>query len=1391
MSAHASSSSNGNNHSNHHNNNNKRGAYDSLGSSNSSSTTSASTSSPYNNNKASSSSSAASASTLSGFQRTPVHATIPKPKKYIGHYDIADRTFQLLSRHRAAACILFWSLTILLDILLQLPIEWFFLFYFILALVFRIFFIGGPIVLISIGAMCLANAFVFYTVPFSFTSPFATGVAFGLMVSLIHGLNLKGVILAMTMYMLKPYLERQTLIAALNPPTVPSIVFLAPLAAFCSAFGVLWLLYDLFGYLHASTDDLRDFFGITLPAPSLVTLKEVKDRSITLNWQCSSQATISKHLIEIDGLLIGESGKQETSVVIQGLYPDNTYRIRLWAITTRNWKTPSDYVVVRTLASVPVELELSSENARRESELTKKSIEESKDPQHTTKIQDVENSTAYQEDSASMQKSETTAPAQDPGILFSNGNTSASSLGSSVAAAASVNINNNNTPTSPSNATVHTIASAEPVAPVPTAAVVTDEQIAALRIELEEKEASHSLLNQQFCNLEKQYKQQEENLKSEIAALREQQKQEDEPRQQAKAKLKELQDSLREAEVIKSKVEKEHRMEVDRRQRIAGQLEAKQRKVENLQQTLKQSEEKLKAEKESHRQQRLELEANLKKRQDEVAATESSLKALQASQKTLCSTIEAKEAELSQLQASLQSPKEHLVWEQKSKDLDVKCALLAEEVAQYKQENQQLQERLAEATKSVTKVRTARDHRKAQAELRKANSRVSPAESHAAAASPLPELQHQDHGSSWMNAGWNQSPGTKILNGLFQDDPALPDVRPSPVRKITGPPPGLTRRDSSPLDSGSALMMDGVLSGYGRDGKEAGLQGAIGTSGSPSMINSQAIVGPPKTQQRLKSGWGARPRSSSIMSSEYLLADEGSGSSPSSASATTVPGSGTNVFGEESSDLRQGTRSRTSSISSFNGFQSPLFDPPFAFSTHAYQSQQDPNANNQPYQQYQQNRQSTLHNGPQKPQTHGMSPRTRFQGIGSSLSPPISHAPSPWGAAGSSALKNVTGPIAAPVGASSRSPLVDLDHKGSTNATSSPTFNYHNFFGPPSTSTDSLGYEGSSNLNDHQMNEQNVIKSMFESPDSLDLRHHLRTVGSHSSLGTQAKILPSHLRSISTPGTSSPLSSPTTATHAPFQHWDHRVIGRPGSLGRMNSQAEGSSSSLNISDTSSPTSPHGATSFSQSNASSAFGPRKTLPADRGFWGGPGTGSGYGGVSMESGILPSPTGSSGSSLDMGTPLSVDAHAFADQYFSHRGHRGYETPSSLSSAGFLSSLKHPLSTSSAADNTGAPKASSAAPGLGYGQHLHNQGQSQGYGHGFGQGSRTLQQSTSGSALGSTNNAATGGSEADVFGYGLQFNPFGWTMPTGGFDDRSTATTTEEQQQQQDKDKSHGGL
>ncbi|KAF9928194.1 hypothetical protein BGZ67_007102 [Mortierella alpina] len=1320
------------------------------------------------------------ASSASSFQRTPAHS-IPRPKKYIGHYDIADRTFQLLSRHRAAACILFWSLTILLDILLQLPIEWFFLFYFILALVFRIFFIGGHIVLISIGAMCVSNAIVFYTVPFSFTSPFATGVAFGLMVSLIHGLNLKGVILAMTMYMLKPYLERQTIITALNPPTVPSIVFLAPLAAFCSAFGVLWLLYDLFGYLHASTDDLRDFFGITLPAPSIVTLKDVKDRSITLSWQCSSQATISKHLIEIDGVIIGESGKQETSVVIQGLYPDNTYRIRLWAITTRNWKTPSDYIVVRTLVSIPVELELSSaENAKLESERVKQLIKESEKPQQTVNAQasgDVlgnsQGSDSGKQDAAPpldvVRAGDTDTPLHDPS------STNQTPISASVQSASSQN--------------------SRISSPAPT---VTDEQIAALRTELEGKEAVQAQLVQQLADLEKQYKQQEDSLKCEITALREHQKQEDEPRQQAKAKLKELQDILREAESSKSKVEKEHRIEVDKRQRMTEQLQARQRKLESLQQTLRQCEDKYKSEKESHRQQRQELEATLKKRAEDVKSAEAALKALQSSQKTLCSTIETKELELQKLQASLHTPKSHVIWEQKTKDLDLKCAQLTEQLAQYQSENQQLQDRLAEVTKNVAKAQADRETRKAEIEAM--------TDSRSASVADLTTLtsmdqQNQDHRSSWMAAGWNRSAGTKILNGLFQDEVGASAPRPTPVRKTTGPPPGLSQKSSFTDTSNPGEAGD---YGFGGDRRGSSSRGASVAPGSPHRANGQP-AGLSSNQQPFAPI--VRPRSSSIMSTEYLFMDEPQGvNGPRTAIANDSP----LLALTEGADGFKAGRSRNSSVSSMAGFQSPLFEPSFAFSGH-HQHQQDSSMVHPMYPPPHQNRQ--MSHGRQHQQQsavgHSLSPRARFQGAAVVHSPPVSHAQYQWERSG--APKNKAGSGAGPVGGRPPPPLVDSDNKGSSSQ--SQNFSYHRLFAPTLLSDTSSGtFLDGAGADEHQMNEQNVIKSMFEAPDTLDLRHHLRTVGSHTSLTSQAKILPSHLRSISTPGTSSPLSSPTSAPFQSSPSWDMKAIGRPGTLGRMNSQAESSSGSLNISDTSSPTSPL-VTPLSQAGGT-GYGRNSLLKetVDRGVWSsgyGPVTdsrsrhqGASYGstnvahsefspntsmedsrvgskwysehlahesmlpvtsdpwgqvdgrmkptrvlsggaGVGME-GMISSPTASSGSSMDAGTPLSMDALVFADHYFSNRGHRAFDAPKSLSSATLPS---YPQQQPSQDILT----SSQPRTDLANGQNVRRAPQE-------------------GSTTGMPTSTASG-SESDIFGYGLRLNPFGWSIPEATNRDSTT--------------------
>jgi len=838
----------------------------------------------------------------------------------------------------------------------------------------------------------------------------------------------------------------------------------------------------------------------------------------------------------------------------------------------------------------------------------------------------------------------------------------------------------------------------------PPAKVVQENQILALRTELEQKEASYSQLTQQLSDLEKTYKAQDELLRNEIAALREQQKLEEEPRQQAKAKLKELEESLREAEVNKSKVEKEHRVEVDKRQRLADQLEAKHRKVEQLQQTLRQNGDRLIAEKESRRRHVQELEATLKRRTEEVKAAEVSLQKMQASQKTLSDTIEAKERDLQKIQPNLLAPKGAAVWEQKNKELDLQCAQLTQQLDQYKAENRQLQERFADVSKSVSAARKVNEDRRAEANRAK----VTPA-TRQATQEQVYETTYGDHtvldqGSSWMNAGWGQSPGTAILNGLFQDDGLSLGSKPMSPRKTAGPPPGFPQRGHS-----AELLNEAGSFGMGRS--------AMGSF----------VVG----------------------DSANIDIREGGGESP------LIKARG------------QDTRSRTSSISSLNGYQSPLFEPAFAFAnSQGYQSSLPPRQaalrHQQPLQQQQQQQQQQQH------QSHAQSPgsRARFQD-GLTHSPPISTAQAHWGVSNGTSSRSATN-VNGPIG---RSPV--LENLAPAN---SQTFDYHRFFSP-------IGpQDASSSGTDHQLNEQSVIQSMFESPDTLDLRHHLRSVGSHPSLTARAKVLPSHLRTISTPGTSSPLSSPTTAALPVFQQsptWDFKPIARPGALGRMGSHTESGSKQLNGSEISTPSSPR---LLTVNPGSSAFPNRPSARRDtleRGLWGGYGAGS-HGEVSHEyeaaldlvsdpwqseakatpqnrlrigtvtgrepssgsagmEGMLNSPTGSSVSSLDTGTPRSMEAQnlVFADHYFSHRNHRAFDAPSSL--------------------NTGNSFSAPSTKPL---------GEEGPVGNIMGQGNKRNEVRTNASGI--SDSGPPSSLESSVFGYGLKLNPFGWTLPTDLEDD-----------------------
>ncbi|KAF9973802.1 hypothetical protein BGZ73_002937 [Actinomortierella ambigua] len=1346
---------------------------------------------------------------------------IPK-RKFIGHYDIADQTFQLLSRHRAAACVLFWSLTILLDILLQLPIEWFFLFYFILALVFRIFFIGGHIVLISIGAMCVTNAIVYYTVPFSFTSPFATGVAFGLMVSLIHGLNLKGVILAMTMYMLKPYLERQTFIEALNPPALPSMVILAPLAAFCSAFGVLWLLYDLFGYLHASTDDLRDFFGITQPSPSIVTLKEVKDRSITLTWQCASQATISKHLIEIDGLLVGESGKQETSVVIQGLYPDNVYRIRLWAITTRNWKTPSDYIVVRTLASMPIELELSTaEDARKATEADSQSVKDQEAASGT--VAAVESLSSGADSSANTTTTTSTSaitPVETEAALTKGDSTPVEEVTEATTTIPSPNVLVQ--PPSAEASAATEVTKSTPAHEQLSTPTITESQLDELRSELAAKENHHATLIQQIKDTEEQYRRKEEQLRKEISRLRDQQKAEEEPRQQAKNKMKELQDSLRETELLKSKIEKEHKAEVEKRQKAQGQLDAKNKMLETLRKTLNEKEARLKSEKETHQRQKKQLEQTLEKRTQDVKAAMASLTELQSSQVALKKAIEDKEKELTKLQTTLNPPKTPSPLDITKRELDQKNTELLEQLEQYKRENQQLQERLAEATKGVAKAREAQ----AKTEAQLAQQEITPA----------PEADESGVGSTWSLGDWSQGLGPFLWQGIVQDDAASPIVAATSVRKgAENAPPSLQPSSGSVNglgnDNGSSSLFSSSKQflppspsqapqhllhrqSSGGHGKKTWSAQVV----APERGRNDSASSPTMAHFTPRGSQAVRPRSTSIISTDSMATGAGSDDSvsPRIVSASTAP-AGQAVRAQTHGRIdRSVTRSRTSSISSLNGIQSPLFENSNLFGLSSQQQQQ--------------HHQTQQH--PQRPHSLYAS-QPKYQGTPQLPSSPGSQMPA-WGQA--SQLSNKM---------DSSSAVPSTGGAGGDARLHQHITNYPRFFGSPFL-MENAGPNG------RPIDEKNVIQSMFESPDCLDLRgtppphpHHLRTMASHGSLASQTRMLPSHLRSVSTPGaTPSQPSPPLHESGSPSMAqttWDPKAVARPGTLGRLSSQAGASVTSLhtNSSDASSPTSPpglvhpqHGMSSTTTStggvaaaagssgsarrtagetaldrdpwSSSTAFGPSPFLlqhanssagslnsphgsvtfglDANLALGGSDGSGVGTGNLAANGGYQRETSrlnndyndwnsgsnGSGGGGSSGATPSTIDALSFADQYFSSRTQRGFEAPSSLAAIGLSTPGSAPSMSTTTAIST--PLGSSGGPPSTTSAYLPSKTFIPRVT------SRTSSidaelPSMNGSAFTLTNGGAVNAtdgqsprSSSDAFGFGLWFNPLEWSTSVG---------------------------
>lgn len=57
---------------------------------------------------------------------------------------------------------------------------------------------------------------------------------------------------------------------------------------------------------------------------------------------------MSKHLIQLNGEIIGESDKKDTNVIVTGLTPDQLYCVRVIALNTQRLHTASEIIRIRT-----------------------------------------------------------------------------------------------------------------------------------------------------------------------------------------------------------------------------------------------------------------------------------------------------------------------------------------------------------------------------------------------------------------------------------------------------------------------------------------------------------------------------------------------------------------------------------------------------------------------------------------------------------------------------------------------------------------------------------------------------------------------------------------------------------------------------------------------------------------------------------------------------------------------------------------------------------------------------------------------------------------------------------------------------------------------------------
>ncbi|KAJ1327902.1 centrosomal protein CEP250 [Microdochium nivale] len=111
----------------------------------------------------------------------------------------------------------------------------------------------------------------------------------------------------------------------------------------------VWLAHRAWQTLWKPVPELIGVLGVDVPDAPDVSLAGIRADAATLNWtRPRVNRPVSKFLIQVNGVNVGESANLETAITVTGLKPNHFYNVRVIAVGYNNFQAGSRVIRLRT-----------------------------------------------------------------------------------------------------------------------------------------------------------------------------------------------------------------------------------------------------------------------------------------------------------------------------------------------------------------------------------------------------------------------------------------------------------------------------------------------------------------------------------------------------------------------------------------------------------------------------------------------------------------------------------------------------------------------------------------------------------------------------------------------------------------------------------------------------------------------------------------------------------------------------------------------------------------------------------------------------------------------------------------------------------------------------------